>query len=358
MGPSNSSLKRILIVDDDELFLLSVCAIIEKEGHDVQVASTGTEALELISQSPPSLILLDIGLPGMSGELVCREIRKRFPGVFLPIILISGKGTANQLVQSLAAGANDFVAKPFRNDQLLAKIRSFLGVKNLYETARGHAGQLRQFVSPQVADLVTSSNEIAPHKSRRKEVSVVFVDLRGFTAFVEKTEAEEVSQVLSDYYREVGTEVLEHGGTIGCLAGDGVMAFFNDPNPIENHAERALQFSLKVKERLSVTAQAWKKKGHSLNFGVGIATGVSTIGMIGFDGYWGYSVIGFVPNLAARLCSQAYEGQVLISKKNLGPLFDEIDSQEIGSMPLKGVQEPVQIFNVIAMKSVMPKKVG
>lgn len=370
--------KTILVVDDDELLRSILKEILNFEGFRVEIAGSGDDALEFVAKEIPSLIVLDVGLPGMSGRTVCQKIRETYPGIFLPILLISGD-TADLLVEGLKAGANDFIPKPFKADQIRAKVKSFIDVKGLYDNVQEKAisladkseklenrithnisqlNQLKRFLSPQVADYVVSADDLSTQKSRRKDVTVVFVDLRGFTAFAEKYSPEEVSEVLSDYYREVGTEVLKHQGSIGCLAGDGIMSFFNDPIELENHFEKALHFTLAVRERLTALVNTWNAKNYQLHFGIGVATGVATIGIVGFEGYWDYAVIGAVSNLAARLCSNAQQGQILISKNSLEPLQGKLDFKEIATLKLKGIPFPVLACDLQSMTTNLRRASG
>jgi class 3 adenylate cyclase len=177
-------------------------------------------------------------------------------------------------------------------------------------------------------------------------VTVVFLDLRGFTAFAETTEPEEVMGVLREYHAEMGGLILEHEGTLERFTGDGMMIFFNDPVLVANPAERAVRMALAMRDRVAELIVKWRRRGFDLDFGVGIAQGYATIGAIGFEGRWDYGAIGIVTNLAARLCGEAKPGQILISQRVRGAVDDLIEVDPVGDLMLKGFLKPVPAFNV------------
>jgi len=187
-------------------------------------------------------------------------------------------------------------------------------------------------------------------------VTIVFVDMRGFTAFSETAAPEDVLGVLREYHAEVGRLVMEHEGTIEHFAGDGVMLIFNDPVQLENSALSAVRMALELRENVSRLAQGWKKLGFQIGCGMGIAQGYATIGTIGFSGRQDYGVIGAVNNLAARLCNEASAGQILISQRVFGRVEDEVDVEPLGEMPLKGLHAPVPVYNVRSLKVVEKAK--
>jgi class 3 adenylate cyclase len=211
--------------------------------------------------------------------------------------------------------------------------------------------QLKRFFSPQVAELIASVDPGNPLKSHRKEVTVVFVDLRGFTAFAESAAPEEVMEVLNAYHHAIGSEALGHGGTIGQIAGDGVMVFFNAPADVPNHAEQAIRYALAVRVKMQDLLEEWGARGHTLNYGAGIATGEATIGTVGFEGYRDYTVIGTVTNLASRLCARAKGGQILLSMKCLGPVEHRAKVEPVGRIGLRGIRVPVKAFNILRLSA-------
>ena len=210
----------------------------------------------------------------------------------------------------------------------------------------GQMSKLTRFLSPKVSDLIMSGDADDPLKTRRREITVVFVDLRGFTGFTESAEPEEVMGVLREYHAELGRAIIAHDGTIEHFAGDGVMILFNDPVPVENHEMQAIRMSLVMRDSVGALVRTWKKRGHELGFGVGIAGGYATIGTIGFEGRLDYGAIGAVTNLSARLCGEAKDGQILISPRIFSKTEAKIEAEAIGEMTLKGFHRPVFVHNV------------
>ena len=210
-------------------------------------------------------------------------------------------------------------------------------------------GRLKRFFSPQLAELIVAGGAEDPLKTHRREVTVVFLDLRGFTAFAETAEPEEVMGVLREYHHEMGGLILEHEGTLERFTGDGMMIFFNDPVAVPNPAERALRMAVAMRDRVTTLAAGWRKRGWDLGLGVGIAQGYATIGAIGFEGRWDYGAIGTVTNLAARLCGEAKGGQVLISSRVAAAVEKLIEAEEIGSIALKGLARPVPTWSVLGL---------
>ncbi|TSA18022.1 MAG: adenylate/guanylate cyclase domain-containing protein, partial [Betaproteobacteria bacterium] len=211
-------------------------------------------------------------------------------------------------------------------------------------------GRLKRFLSPQIAELIVGAGTEDPLKSHRREITVVFLDLRGFTAFTETADPEEVMGVLHEYHREMGRLVMAYNGTIEHFAGDGIMIFFNDPVVIENPAGEAVNMAIRMQADFVALAQAWKKRGYELHMGIGIAQGYATLGRIGFEGRQDYGAIGSVCNLASRLCDGAKAGQILVSQKVFGCVEGLVTAEPVGELSLKGFHKPVPTFNVIGLK--------
>jgi class 3 adenylate cyclase len=210
---------------------------------------------------------------------------------------------------------------------------------------------LKRFFSPQLAELIVSGGADDPLKTHRRELTVVYLDLRGFTAFAESAEPEEVMDILHEYHASMGKLILEHEGTLEHFAGDGMMIFFNDPVPIDDAGERAVRMALVMRERVKDLKVKWRKLGHDLDFGVAIAQGYATIGAIGFEGRWEYGAIGSVPNLAARLCGEAKPGEILIPQRLLGKVEDWVEAESVGELSLKGFHRPVPAYNIVRLKA-------
>lgn len=210
-------------------------------------------------------------------------------------------------------------------------------------------GRLRRFLSPQIAQLVVDSGDESFLHSHRREITTVFTDLRGFTSFAETSEPEETMAVLADYHRVLGERVFAYGGTLEHFAGDGLMVFFNDPVPCPDAPARAVRMALDMRERVRELSAAWQTQGHALGFGVGIAQGFATLGRIGFEGRDDYGAIGTVTNLAARLCSEAGDGQVLVSQRVLAGVGDGVVSRPLGALTLRGLSRPVEVLDVVRL---------
>lgn len=328
----------ILVVDDTPANVRLLEAILTTHGMAVRSANSGPEALAVITgDEPPDLVLLDIQMAGMNGYEVCRRIREHEPTALLPVIMVTASGNEEKL-SALEAGADDFVPRPFDQAELLARVRSLLRIKTYHDTVVGQAAELlawnrlleeqvneqveevqrlqrlRHFLSASVADAVLSAGDemLQPH---RREIAIVFSDLRGFSHFAGAAEPEEVLTALQDYHDAIGAVVGIFGATVGYFAGDGVMLFFNDPFPCDEPALRAVRAAADLRTATSRFTEVWTARGHELGVGTGVAFGYATLGMIGFEGRYEYTAIGPVVNLAARLCEQARPGEILLSQR-------------------------------------------
>jgi adenylate cyclase len=362
-----STAGRVLVVDDTPVNLKLLADLLVAKGYAVVTATSGAEALAKIESDPLDLVLLDVMMPGMSGYEVCRKIRDNPATAMLPVVMVTALDPAQERVKGIEAGADDFLTKPLHQPELLARVRSLLRVKTLWDQVAElnrtlenrvaeqvaqleRLGRLRRFFSPQLAEAIVSGGADDPLKSHRREITVVFLDLRGFTAFAETAEPEEIMGVLREYHAAMGQLILEHEGTLERFTGDGMMIFFNDPTPVPDPQERAVRMAVAMRERVDELVRAWRKRGYELDFGVGIAQGYATLGAIGFEGRWDYGAIGTVTNLAARLCGEAQPGQILISRRLYGALDERIEAEPVGEMSLKGFSRPVSVYNVTALR--------
>jgi adenylate cyclase len=290
-------------------------------------------------------------------------------------VMVTALDPAQERVKGIEAGADDFLSKPINQPELLARVKSLLRVKELYDVVQVQAGQLaewnasleervssqveqierlgrlKRFFSPQLAELIVAGGADDPLKTHRRDVTVVFLDLRGFTAFAEAAEPEEVMAVLREFHAAMGQLIVEHEGTLECFIGDGMMVLFNDPVPISNHQERAVQMAVAMRGRFEAIAVRWSKLGYDIGMGIGIAQGYATIGAIGFEGRWDYGSIGTVCNLAARLCGEAKSRQILVPQRFLASISDFAEVDAVGELSLKGFQRPITAYNVLGLKS-------
>jgi class 3 adenylate cyclase len=213
-------------------------------------------------------------------------------------------------------------------------------------------GRLRRFLPPQVADLIVASGSEKQLESHRREITALFCDLRGFTGFSESSDPEDVMALLRDYHAAIGEIIIKYSGTLERFAGDGVMVVFNDPVPVENPALQAVLMALETRQAIGALIESWRRWGHDIGFGIGIAHGYATLGTIGFEGRFDYAAIGTVSNVASRLCDDAKSGQILITPRVLTAIGDAVTVERIGEFTLKGIRRPLEAHNVLALKSI------
>jgi class 3 adenylate cyclase len=216
-------------------------------------------------------------------------------------------------------------------------------------------GRLQRFLAPQVAQMIASSDPsdslLASH---RREVTVLFCDLRGFTAFTDASEPEEVMGVLREYHENLGELIFRYEGTLERFLGDGIMIVFNDPIPCDDHTERAVRLALDMRERVDELAKQWARVGHELGFGIGIASGYATLGQVGFEHRREYTAIGRVINLASRLCDEAKAGQIVISQRAFSAVEQSVGASHIGQLTLKGFNRPIDAYEVVSWRGQAP----
>jgi adenylate cyclase len=364
--------ETLLAVDDLPQNVRLLDAILAPRGYRVVAAHSGAEALDRLAAEPIDLVLLDILMPGMDGYEVCRALRAEAATSFLPVVMITASGEQEK-VAAIEAGADDFIAKPFDQAELLARVHSLLRIKDYHDTIEAQAaelaawnreleqrvqeqvdalerlGRLRRFLSPQLAELVVSSGDDSFLQSHRREITVVFCDLRGFTSFAETVEPEDVMAVLGEYHAALGDLVHRFEGTLERFTGDGLMVIFNDPIDCPDAPERAVRMALAMRGRVAELAEGWGRKGYQLDFGVGIAQGHATLGRIGFAGRADYTAIGSVTNLAARLCGEAQGRQILISQRVHAAIGDVVVADSVGELALRGFSRPARAYNVVGL---------
>ena len=365
---------RILIVDDNEANRDILATRLKANGYELLEAGDGEAALEVARRELPDLILLDIMMPKIDGVEVCRRLKGDATLPFMPIILVTAKTDTKDVVAGLDAGADEYLTKPIDQAALVARVRSVLRLKTLHDQVQAQAaelkswnttlekrvadqlaeldrvGRLKRFLAPQVAELVISSGDERVLESHRREVSVVFCDLRGFTAFAETAAPEEVMGVLGEYHAGLGALIHKFEGTLERFVGDGLMVLFNDPLPCPDPAARAVRMAVEMQSCVRELAAKWRKYGHELGFGIGIAHGYATLGRIGFEGRFDYAAIGSVANLAARLCGEAKDGQILVDIKVQSAIEALGDSEPAGDFTLKGFHRPIAAFNVRGLR--------
>ena len=359
----------VLVVDDQPPNLRLMDAVLSPRGYKVIAVESGQKALTALKESPIDVILLDIVMPGMDGHEVCRQIRADEATAFLPVVMITASGPQEKL-HALESGADDFITKPFDQAELIARVASLSKVKRYHDTIRRQAeelaawnreltervdsqvaelqrvGRLRRFLAPQVANLVLSSGDESVLDSHRREIVVVFCDLRGFTRFAESSEPEEVMAVLNEYHAALGDLVFRFEGTLERFTGDGVMVFFNDPMPCEDAALRAVRMAVAMRSRIRELADAWAKRGYDLGLGIGVAQGFATLGRIGFEGRFDYAAIGSVTNMSARLCAAAAPWQILVTQRVFSSTESFAVGDSVGELTLHGFSQPIRAFGI------------
>jgi class 3 adenylate cyclase len=333
---------RVLVVDDTPHNVKLLADLLSARGYAVQTAASGEQALERIATQAPDLVLLDVMMPGLSGYEVCRRIRENPASALLPVVMVTALDAQQERVKGIEAGADDFLSKPINQPELFARVKSLLRIKGLQDE---RLARLKSFFSPQLAEAIAAGKGDELLRTHRREITVEFFDLRGFTAFTEAAEPEEVMELLRAFHGALGRLVLEQQGTLERFAGDAVMVFYNDPLPVERPAERAVTTALAMREAFAPIAEDWKKRsGFELGLGVGIAQGYATLGAIGFEGRQDYAAIGTVTNLAARLCAEARAGQILACRKTRAALDGAFQFEPVGPLSLKGFDKPVPAF--------------
>ncbi len=211
--------------------------------------------------------------------------------------------------------------------------------------------RIKHFLPPTVSEAILKSDVVDPFQTHRKEITSVFIDLRGFTNFSDSYEPEEVMLVLREYHEAVGRLIDKYEGTLEHFAGDGIMVFFNDPRPQNNHIELAVKMSLEVQKSVGKIRLEWHRKGYNLDVGIGLTTGFATLGILGFEGRLEYGVIGNVPNLAARLSGEAKGGQIIIDGKTYSRIDNLIQVQSLGELTLKGFSRSIPAYNILSLST-------
>jgi class 3 adenylate cyclase len=360
-----------LIVDDSAVnrqLLTRHLASIGIDAHEVTDGKSALEALRGELGSQVGVVLLDVVMPEMDGYETLAAIKADEALRHLPVIMISGVDELDSVVRCIQLGATDYLPKPFNPTILGARVRSSMADKRMRDLELEHAArqqelvetierqkdELSRFLSPQVAALVATPEGQALLAGHRREATAVFCDLRGFTAFSDQAEPEEVLGLLREYHAKMGALIVEHGGTLEHFAGDGMMVFFNDPVPQPDHVERAVRMSVAMRAMFAQLAAKWARLGFELGFGVGIATGYATLGRIGFEGRYDYGMVGAAVIVASRLSSAAEPDQILLNPRAHAAVEELVQVEEVGALTLKGFARPIPTVNVVAVRAGIP----
>ncbi len=355
-----------LVVDDSPVNRLVLTKRLEALNLEVLQAENGMQALELLGARPGvvDVVLLDVVMPELDGYETLAAMKGDPATQHIPVLVVSSVEELDSVVRCIELGATDYLPKPIDPPILAARINASLAAKRLHDvqqeslereralnrTIERQKEELSRFLSPQIAALVSSAEGEQLLAGHRREITVVFCDLRGFTTFAEQADPEALFALLGEYHGMLGQAIIEHGGTLEHFAGDGVMVFFNDPIAQEDHVERAVRMAVTMRERFAELGALWHKRGYELGLGVGIAVGYATLGRIGFEGRHDYGAIGNVTILASRLCSQAQAGQILLSPRAQTIIEELVESESVGELTLKGLTRPVLASNVVALR--------
>ena len=359
---------RVLVADDSAVNRKLLVQLLGRLGLQSIEVEDGAAALAVLHADGPAgidVVLLDVVMPELDGFETLAAIKADEALRDLPVIMVSGVDELDSVVRCIEMGATDYLSKPLNPQILGARINASLAAKRLRDldkeylerqtaltaTIERQREELSRFLSPQVAALVSSPHGEQLLAGHRRQITAVFCDLRGFTAFAETADPEELFAVLRDYHEAMGALIVGHGGTLEHFAGDGIMIFFNDPVLQADHVERAVRMAVAMRARFADLAVRWRKLGYELAFGVGIAVGYATIGRIGFDGRFDYGAIGNAVILASRLSSEAMGGQILLSQRAFAAVEDVVEADSVGELALKGFSRPVPAVNVIALRN-------
>jgi adenylate cyclase len=357
---------RILVVDDIadnvEILRMRLSAL----GYEVVEATDGEQALAKVAETLPDLVLLDIMMPKIDGLEVVRRLKADKTLPFIPVVMVTAKATPKEVVAGLDAGGDDYLTKPIDHGALVARVRAMLRIKALHDQIQElnqgleakvkaqvdeleRVGRLRRFLAPQLAQAVAGDERIL--ENHRREIAALFCDLRGFTSFAETAEPEDIMALLAEYHGAVGPLIRKHEGTLDRFTGDGMLVFFNDPLPCPDAADRAAKLAIEMRDAVAKLVPSWAKRGHTLGFGIGMAQGYATLGRIGFEDRFDYTAIGAVINLAARLCADASDGQILASGRLASAVEDIAEIEDLGERTLRGMARPVPVRNITRLKA-------
>jgi adenylate cyclase len=363
----------ILIVDDNRDNRMILDARLASQDYATAQAGDGEEAIEVTRRLVPDLILLDVMMPKLDGFEVTHRLRTDKTLPYIPIILVTAKTALSDVVQGLDAGADDYLTKPVEHAALTARVRAALRVKRLHDQVQAQktelatwndvleqrvatqvgeierANRLRRFLPSQIAEMVTSDDGSDLLASRHAEITVLFSDLRGFTAYSESAPPDHVMQVLQAYHGVAGPLIEQQHGTLERFLGDGIMVLFNAPVAAPEPCLRAARLAVALRDRFHPAIEPWQVTNNRLGIGIGIAHGIATVGTIGFDDRLDYAAIGPVSNLAARLCDHAAPSEILISDCARQLLAPSVSTEQLNGLSLKGISGAVQAHRLVGI---------
>lgn len=343
---------QILFIEDTEEDLILMARELSRAGiqFETRRVCNAADFAAALKTGTWDIVISDYIIPGFGGLEALSILKDLKPEI--PFILVSGSVGEERAAEAIRLGAKDYLLKNAlrRLPIVVAREIRDRGLEEEARKNRENLERLKRFFPGGIAERIASGRQTNPFQWHRKDVTVLFVDLHGFTSFVELTEPEIVVQLLTDYYSRVARAALEFSGTIGHVAGDGIMIFFNDPLDIPNPQEMAVRTGLRLKEELGAFQRKWSEMSYAIDFGAGITSGVATVGGIGAEGCWDYSVIGTVTNVAQRLCSIAKNGQILIPQRMVHLVSQVAEVAPLGPQELKGIHGPVVVYDITRLK--------
>lgn len=359
---------RVLVVDDDPDMAAYLALMLQREGMKVETARDGTAALARVKADAPDLLLLDVMMPGISGFEVCRQLKSEEATALVPVVLVTALEDSESRVRGIEAGADDFLSKPVRREELVARVKT---LRRLHETrkeleSRRLAAEVHRkeslrkafsrYISPRLADRIAEAADDGDNPFRgpaqRASVVALFADLRGFTRFTEQNEVGEVVDMLNEYFGVLTDAAYQHDGTIFNMAGDSLLVGFNVPFPQADAAERAWLTALEMVARFTPMIDRWRSlRSLALGVGVGICAGEVIIGNVGSEHYANYTIIGNPVNTAARLMELAAAGEILVCGsfyQRIHHLLREHRVEGRGDVTLRGKTEAIPVFAICA----------
>ncbi|HEY6966856.1 MAG TPA: response regulator [Burkholderiales bacterium] len=357
---------RVLVVEDDPDMAMFLARLLKQQGLQADIASDGYAALETIAAAPPDLVLLDVQMPGPDGFEICRRLKSSETTVLLPVVLVTALEDQDSRVRGIEAGADDFLSKPVRREELVARVNT---LRRLHDTRKELEGRrlaaevkekeairktFSRYLSPRLAERVLAQGprgeDVFRNLSHRTAVVALFADLRGFTRLSETVPVSSIVPMLNEFFTALTGAVHDNEGTVFSMAGDSMLVGFNVPVEQHDAAERALLTARSMVQRFAPIAERWRREhGLATGVGIGIEAGEAVAGNVGAPSFMSYTIIGDPVNVAARLMQRAAPNELVIgpgAARTLRKLLDQADGAERRTLELKGKAEPVEVVSL------------
>ncbi|MGK0290220.1 MAG: adenylate cyclase, partial [bacterium] len=319
MGENLTSTYTILAVDDTSANLLLLTKLLKDQGYKVRGVTNGKMALTVVQASPPDLILLDVNMPDMNGYEVCKKLKEQPETASIPVLFISALDDTEDKIKGFSVGGVDYITKPFKFEEVLSRVKTHLELHAKEQLLENLSSKLSKYLSPQVYDSIFSGKKDVKLESYRKELTIFFSDIQGFTSLTDSMESEALTELLNQYLNEMSEIALKYGGTLDKFIGDAIMIFFGDPETkgMQEDALTCARMAIEMRKRMEELRSEWITKGVDvpLHIRIGINTGYCTVGNFGSESRLDYTIIGGQVNLASRLETNAEPDQILISHR-------------------------------------------